>query len=208
MIDDECAERIHACFLDTAAEFSEPLRTALEGVGPPGFPDRGDVPLAQFLARAVVGQQLSTKAARSIWARVESAAAGEGVAVLALLDEDRYELLRACGISRNKIRALAALGSARREGLLDGETLAAMDHESRSQLLREIRGVGQWTCDMASIFWCRSQDVWPETDLAVRNTFVRLIGRRRKPAKAAARFSPRRSWLALYMWKVADARPD
>jgi len=199
---------VHAWFLDTAADIAEPLRAALERVGPAAMPERREVPLAQFLARAVVGQQLSTTAARAIWSRLEAAAAEHGCALPAFCDPERAEILRACGLSRGKIRTLAHLREAEREGTLDGTALGAMTHAERAAELCRIWGVGQWTVDMASIFWCRSPDVWPETDLAVRNTFVGLIGRRRKPSKAAARFAPHRSRLALYMWKVADARPD
>ncbi len=61
---------------------------------------------------------------------------------------------------------------------------------------------------MTALFYCGCQDVWPEQDVTVQKTFRALIGRRRKPAKWAARFAPHRSWLALYMWALVDAAPD
>lgn len=201
------AGAVHGRFLAIAGEVSAPLAEALAAVGPAPFPDRGDVPLGFFLARAVVGQQLSTKAARSIWARLEAAASEAGGRIPDFCDPGRHETLRACGLSRNKIRALAHIRAAEREGRLDGESLRVLDHEERSRALRAIWGVGQWTADMASIFHYRSPDVWPETDAAVQRTFARLIGRRRKPARWAARFAPQRSWLALYMWRITDAVP-
>lgn len=205
---DDDADAVHERFLGIAEAVSEPLAHALAAVGPAPFPDRGDVPLAHFLARAVVGQQLSTQAARSIWARVEAAASAAGGRIPEFLDADCYETLRACGLSRNKIRTLAHIREAAREGRLDGAALRALDHEERSRALCAIWGVGRWTADMASIFHCRSPDVWPETDVAVQRTFARLIGRRRRPAKWAARFAPHRSWLALYMWRITDAVPE
>jgi len=208
MSDEANAAELHARFLESAADLSTPLHEALERAGPAHMPERRKVPLAHFLARAVVGQQLSTQAARSIWGRVEAAAAASDARIPSFFEDSRADTLRACGISRNKIRTLANLREAEQEGRLDGAVLGALTHEERSAELCRIWGVGQWTVDMASIFWCRSPDVWPETDLAVRNTFIGLIGRRRKPSKAAARFAPYRSYLALYMWKVADARPD
>lgn len=180
----------------------------MERVGPPEPRDRGDQPVARFLSRAVVGQQLSTRAAATIWSRVESMAAAEDLAVPGGFTDDRFDALRACGVSRGKARALLALGAAEAEGMLDGPALAALDHAERSRRLRAIHGVGQWTCDMVSIFHCGDADIWPETDVAVQRTFVNLIGPRRKPARAAARFAPQRSWLARYMWRIADADPD
>jgi DNA-3-methyladenine glycosylase II len=202
------ADKLHERFLEIAGGFSPDLQAAMDRVGVPEPRDRGDQPVARFLARAVVGQQLSTTAAGTIWSRVESMAAAEGIAVPGGFTEDRFEALRTCGVSRGKARALLAIRAAEREGWLDGAALAALDHAERSHRLRTIRGVGQWTCDMVSIFHCGDPDVWPETDVAVQRTFVNLIGRRRKPAKAAARFAPQRSWLARYMWRIADADPE
>lgn len=199
---------IHRRFVEIAAGVSAPLAEAIESVGPRSFPDRGDLPLGHFLARAIVGQQLSTKAARSIWARVEQAAADAGMPIPEFLAAERHEVLRGCGISRNKIRALGEIRAAHLDGRLDGERLRGLDHAAVTQELSSIWGVGQWTCDMAALFYCRCPDVWPQQDVTVQKTFSRLIGPRRKPSKWAARFAPHRSWLALYMWGLVDAVPD
>lgn len=199
---------IHRHFLDLADEVSTDLRDALEAVGPRQFPDRGDREPAVFLARAVVGQQLSTHVARVIWRRVEELAAAEGVGMPELFTEERQSALRSCGLSAGKARTLAGIGAAHLEGRLHGERLRTLDHAGITRELTALWGVGQWTSDMAAIFYCQCPDVWPEQDVAVRKTFSRLIGTRRKPSKWAARFAPYRSWLALYMWAVVDARPD
>jgi len=198
---------IHSRFLDIASGISAPLAEALEAVGPNSFPEQEDKGLGHFLSRAVIGQQLSTKAARSIWARVESAALSAGVGIPQYFDENRFEALRTCGASRNKIKALLSLHEAEREGLLCGQTLRRLDHDTRSQQLTAIWGVGQWTCDMASIFYCRCPDIWPEGDMAVQKTFGHLIGRR-KPAITALNFEPFRSFLALAMWNFVDRNPQ
>lgn len=201
-------DELHARFLDVAAGFAPDLHSAMKRVGPPEPRDRSDQPVGRFLARAVVGQQLSTRAAGTIWARVEAMADAHGIAIPADLDGGCFDPLRACGVSRGKARSLLAIQSAEAEGWLDGPALAALDHGERSRRLRAIHGVGQWTCDMVAIFHCGDADVWPETDVAVQRTFRGLIGRRRKPARAAARFAPYRSWLARYMWRITDADPD
>ena len=200
--------RAHARFVDTAAGLSAPLADALERVGPVALPDRGDAPLARFLARAVVGQQLSTKAARTIWERLEAAAAAAGRPLPAYAAEVDAPDLRACGLSRNKARALAELAAAEAAGTLDDARFRGAGHGTIAAELGAIRGVGPWTCDMAAIFWCRCADVWPAGDVAVQRTFRGLIGRRRSAERAAARFAPERSRLAVYMWRVADAAPD
>lgn len=201
-------DELHARFLGIADGLSPDLRAAMERVGPPEPRDRSDQPVAGFLARAVVGQQLSTRAAATIWSRVEAMGDGAGIAIPDDLTDEHFDALRACGVSRGKARALLAIRAAQAEGRLDAASLAGLDHAERSRCLRAIHGVGQWTCDMVSIFHCGDADVWPETDVAVQRTFTGLIGRRRKPAKAAARFSPQRSWLARYMWRITDTEPD
>lgn len=202
------ATAIHRRFVGLARDISPRLAAAIESTGPQTFPDRGDVPLGRFLARTIVGQQLSTRAARSIWSRVEAAAAVEGREIPELFAPEHHDTLRACGISRNKIRALAHIRAAHLDGRLAGERLRGLDHGAIAQELLALWGVGPWTCDMAALFYCGCQDVWPEQDVTVRKTFSELIGRRRKPAKWAARFAPHRSWLALYMWAFVDAAPE
>lgn len=202
------ADEVHRRFMEIAEAVSEPLVQAIETLGPREFPDRGSMPLAHFLARAVVGQQLSTRAARSIWSRVEQAATEAAMPLPELFAGEQYEVLRQCGISRNKIRALGEIRAAHLDGRLDGERLRRLDHAAITRELSSLWGVGQWTCDMAALFYCRCADVWPRQDVTVQKTFARLIGRRRKPDKWAARFAPHRSWLALYMWGLVDAVPD
>ena len=199
---------VHRRFLALAPAVSDRLAAAIEATGPRRFPDRGGMPPGRFLARTIVGQQLSTQAARSIWARLERAAVEAGQDIPELFAEDRHDLLRACGVSRNKIRALQQVRAAHLDGRLRGERLRGLDHAALSRELLTLWGVGQWTCDMAALFYCGCQDVWPEQDVTVQNTFRDLIGRRRKPAKWAAHFAPDRSWLALYMWARVDAVPD
>jgi DNA-3-methyladenine glycosylase II len=196
-------ESVHAFLVATAAALSPPLRDALARIGPLWFPNREDRGLAVHLARAIVGQQLSTKAARSIWARIEAAAALADQPLAVFLREQNGAALRACGVSSNKLKALLSIGAAAAEGRLDGTLVRAMDNRGRSAHLRQIWGIGQWTCDMASIFYCHDEDVWPAGDVSVQRTFARFIGPRQL-ADAAERFAPYRSILALHMWRLLD----
>lgn len=198
---------IYQRFIETAGELSPPLVEAIQSVGPVLFPKPKASSLAYFLSRAVVGQQLSTKAAGSIWGRVEEAASTVNSEIPDFFSQSAFEALRTCGVSGSKVKALQGIREAELAGRLCGKTLAKMDHVSRSAQLLELWGIGQWTCDMASIFFCHCPDVWPEGDITVQNTFSRLIGRR-KPARTAKYFSPHRSYLALAMWALADARPE
>ena len=76
-------------------------------------------------------------------------------------------------------------------------------------MLLDLRGIGQWTVDMAAMFYFGDTDVWPGGDLSVSRTFERLLTarQRRQQEKFIARFAPHRSYVALYMWRIASAMP-
>lgn len=194
---------LHTWFLDRAAPVSRDLARDLAAVGPVWFPDREDHGPAAFLARAVIGQQISAAAARNIWGRIESGAATQGLALRDFLAAAEEPALRGFGLSGNKAKAVLSIHAAEAAGEL--AALHGIDHAVRKAQLCRIWGVGPWTSDMLAIFYCRETDVWPEGDLAVQNTFRAYLGRR-KPAKAAALFAPYRSVLALYMWRIKNAQ--
>lgn len=197
---------MHHRFLDTAAGLSLELAEAMERVGPAPLPRRDETPFPDYLARAVAGQQLSVIAARSIWARVE--AAGAGAPLLEGFHAERVEALRACGLSNAKVKTLIAIADAVKDGRLDPDLLANMNANTRANELSTIWGVGQWTADMANMFWFGEEDVWPDGDVAARKTLERLTSPRRKTVRTAARFAPYRSHLAYYMWRIVDAKPE
>jgi DNA-3-methyladenine glycosylase II len=194
---------LHGWFQEKAATLSPRLARDMAAVGPVSFPDREDHGTAAFLARAVIGQQISAAAARGIWGRIEERASAQGQTVRALLASLGESELRACGLSGNKTKAILSIHAAAVAGALD--PVHGIDHADRTARLCKIWGIGPWTCDMLAIFYCREPDIWPEGDLAVQSTFRAYIGRR-KPAKAAALFAPYRTGLALYMWRIKTAQ--
>ena len=197
---------VHASFLNLANQISDRLVEAIDTLGPAQFPIRDDTPFPIYLARAVAGQQLSVKAARSIWARVE--AIHEGRPFDEAFGLDRAEALRACGLSGAKVKTLLAIAAAVRDGRLAEDELLALDPEARTARLTEVWGVGQWTADMANMFWFGEADIWPDGDVAARKALERLTSPRRKTVRTAKRFAPYRSYLALYMWRHVDAPPE
>ena len=170
------------------------------------MPERRRLGLTYFLGRAVVGRQLSTLAARSIWARVERAVRAHDSSIPEFFCEQNKKRLRECGISNAKVQALIAIRAAHEAGNLSVRRLRNMSHIERSAHLCEIWGVGQWTADMTSIFYFGDPDVWPEGDGGVHRAFCLLTGRRSKVshAKIAGAFAPYRLFLAQYMWRILD----
>lgn len=200
---------LHQDFLRAARRVSRPLAQVIDNIGPIGYQRRRTQDLGEYLARIIVGQQLSTLAAKSIWARVETAAA-EGSRVLDFCTAANTNTLRACGLSQNKARALVELRLADIDGALNGAELARLTDSERNAALTQLRGIGPWSADMVSLFFFRDTDIWPLGDLAVRKTFERFVaGHARYDVLSGAKlFAPYRSFLALYMWRIANNGPD
>ncbi|MEH3117284.1 MAG: DNA-3-methyladenine glycosylase 2 family protein [Methylorubrum populi] len=193
---------IHDRLLRTAATISKPLHAAIAAVGFIEIAPPLHASVAERLFVEVVNQQLSTKAAFSIWSRIEAAAAARVVAPRDLFVPGHEAVLRGCGVSANKVRALHAIRDAEASGLL-GPELARMPHAERSAVLCRIRGVGPWTADMAGIFHFLDPDIWPAGDVAAVGVLRRLTDIE-DTITVAARFAPYRSILARYMWRSRD----
>ena len=194
--------RVYRILLERARRISVPLTEAIRNVGPVSSRRVNHPSLGHFLARAIIGQQLSARAARSIWNRVTTAARNAQLEVPAFAESD-VDAIRLCGVSMNKIRALQSVRVAQRTGTLRETQREGLNPQDRVATLLRIHGIGPWTCDMALIFYFKLPNIWPEGDAAVQRTFSGLIGRR-NPKLTASKFSPYRSSLALVMWHVAD----
>ncbi len=166
------------------------------------------------LLEAIVYQQLTGKAAATIFRRLCGLFDGGGVPRPRALAAAPIERLREAGLSQAKARAvqdLAEKALARR--IPSRARLAAMTDEEIVARLTEVRGVGRWTVEMLLIFTLGRPDVLPVHDYGVRKGFARAFGKRQLPApKALARhgerWRPYRSVAAWYLWRVLDGPAD
>ncbi|MCW8846121.1 MAG: DNA-3-methyladenine glycosylase 2 family protein [Gammaproteobacteria bacterium] len=200
---------VHRTMLRRAAKCLPSLRQAMVQVGPTTLSIRSDMPLSLYLCRSVVGQQLSGKAARTIWGRVETHVDAKGSSLVEVIRQDGNGWLRACGVSRSKSRAIASIFEAEDAGLLEAAVLARMDHASRSAQVSQVWGVGQWTCDMLSMFYFADPDIWPRADTStnkVLTSFMQQEQMKGEAWEAAELFKPYRTYLAMYLWRIADIR--
>ena len=162
---------------------------------------QGD-PLAS-LARAIVFQQLATRAAAAIHGRFVTAIGGT-VTAEAILATD-IPTLRAAGLSNAKTIALLDLAAKVADGTVPLDGIAALDDDEIVARLTTVRGIGRWTAEMFLLFELQRPDVWPVDDLGVRHGW-RLIHEQselRKPRDLQAdgeRFRPYRSVVALFCW--------
>ena len=164
-------------------------------------------PTFEALARSIVFQQLSTKAARTIYARLEEAAGGK------LTPEAIQNLsvgeLRRCGLSKQKTGYIRDLAEHAISGKVDFAKLPALSDEEVVIALTDIKGVGVWTAHMFLIFALRRPNVLPVGDLGVRTAIQRLYRKRKLPTpaqieKLAESWHPYCSYAAWYLWRSLE----
>ena len=196
------SDAIHQHLLEIAPTISDALSKAISTNGPLTLPPAPHVPFAAQLCRTVAGQQLSTKAAQSIWNRVLESAGN--APLLDYVAAAQPDTLRRCGLSDAKVKTIIGVAQAAQRGQLDAADLSQMDSTQRAKQLTALWGIGQWTADMMGIFYFADADIWPDGDVTARNTLEKLTSKRRKREKTAAHFAPYRSYLALHMWRYVD----
>ncbi len=161
----------------------------------------------EALARAITHQQLSGRAASTIWGRVAQSVGtpSDPAAFLAA----SHDQLRAAGLSNAKARSLHDLAAHVQDGRLDLRSTARMADEDVVAALVEVRGIGEWSAQMFLISCLGRTDVWPTGDVGVRNGWAQVSGTDTctGPAELAPvgdPFRPYRSVLAWWCWQEVD----
>jgi DNA-3-methyladenine glycosylase II len=161
------------------------------------------------LARSILYQQLSGKAAATIVGRVETAVGARKLtpAAFARIDDPT---LRACGVSGNKALALRDLSLRASQGEVpSARQLLSLHHDEIIERLTAVRGIGRWTVEMMLMFRLGRPDILPVDDLGVRKGAQLLdkLDAMPKPKELAARgeqWGPYRTLAGLYLWRIAD----
>jgi DNA-3-methyladenine glycosylase II len=181
------------------------MRAAHKRVGVPQWRTReaGYAGLANIIAY----QQLSTKAAATIWGRVETLLGRiTPQSVLAASEAD----LRACGLSRPKISHIRSIAEAVIDGRLNFRRLArSSDDDARAELVA-VKGIGPWTADIYLMFVLGRHDVFPHADIGLSEAYRMLSGERkrhppRKFLRTGERWRPWRGVAAVMLWSYINA---
>lgn len=207
---------------------ADPVMAAvIDGAGP--FAMREDATADPFkaLVRSIVFQQLSGKAAGTIFGRfvaialgadpeevrARSGAAGTGEGfpspadVLALPDE----AMRAAGLSRQKMASVRSLAEHFATGDLGSQAFATLDDDAVKARLVEVRGIGPWTAEMFLIFHLQRADILPVNDAGINRAIMRQYGLEALPKPAdvlriGAPWRPHASVACWYLWRSEDTR--
>ena len=161
------------------------------------------------LARAIVGQQISVRAADSVWNQLE-----ERLTELTPPEvmRRRHTTLCRCGLSQQKARYLRAIASFFIRENVDADYWRRHSHEVLRERLLAIPGIGPWTFEMFAIFYLHHPDVLPLSDLGLINAISRLYnhGRpmsRRRLRALGERWSPWCTVATWYLWRSIDSEP-
>ena len=154
------------------------------------------------LLRTIIGQQVSTKAAESVWRKLEG--------IVGSLDDPGNiarasdEQLREAGLSRQKASYARSLAEEVTSGRLDLDNLPADDEEAVAALVR-VKGIGRWSAEVYLLFAEGRPDIWPAGDLAVQIEIGRILGHETRPSEQLTRelaesWRPHRGAAAIFAW--------
>jgi len=184
----QAIERIGSCRLNQAAQ-------------------QGD--LFSVLSRAIIHQQISTKAAAAIYNRFLLLYAHQPFPTAQDILNTPDEILRQAGLSRPKVTYLKDLAQKVIDGLPTLVELDTMDDEAIVQTLTQVKGIGRWTVQMLLIFRLQRQDVLPVDDLGIRAGIRKIYGLQELPnrqttASLGQKWQPYRSIASWYLWRSLE----
>jgi DNA-3-methyladenine glycosylase II len=166
------------------------------------------------LARAIVGQQISVKAAQTIWERLLKACGADERGTLdpGRVQRKRVATLRACGLSLNKAEYIRDLARHFTSARLDPGTWPALDDEALIEALVDVKGIGRWTAEMFLMFHEMRANVLPVADIGLQKAVALHYLDGRRPTLAELRaiaetWQPYRSVATWYLWRSLDPIP-
>jgi DNA-3-methyladenine glycosylase II len=191
------------------------LAGVIDRVGPLGAARAGrPEPTDHYgaLVRSIVGQQLSTKAARAIYGRLLEHFGGRPPTPQEVLDADPETMRAAAGLSRAKVGFLRSLAEHVLDGRLELERLGALPDERVISELVAVKGIGEWSAHMFLMFHLERPDVVAVGDLGIRRAVERAYGLDGLPGAAqleeiAEAWRPHRTLACRYLWRSLDNEP-
>jgi DNA-3-methyladenine glycosylase II len=161
------------------------------------------------LCSSIISQQLSSKAADTIQARVMVGIGAARQITPLLLAAATHDQLRTYGLSNAKAKWLKALADAADAGTLDFRALQKLDDEAAIELLDALPGIGRWTAEMFLMFALNRMDLFAMDDVGLRRGVAMLYNKGRpvsdtRTLKIVKKWAPYRTVASWYLWRVAD----
>jgi DNA-3-methyladenine glycosylase II len=184
------------------------LAAIIDRVGPYRLEPRTEGTHFDYVVRCIVGQQLSGKAAATIYQRVRDLYGG-GLPTPQQLIETPDAKLRAAGLSGRKVEYVKELAVRTADGSIAILGIHEMTDDEVMETLLSVRGIGRWTAQMVLMFRLGRPDVLPELDLGVQKAVQRLHRMRKLPTpqklqKIGKKWAPYRTIAAWYLWRSLE----
>lgn len=159
----------------------------------------------ECLAQTVVEQQVSYKAAKSIWKKVKASAASKGFDLIDYFDEKNKSSLRNDGLSQNKIKSIMGAKKAINDGLISLEKLEQLSYDDYKKLIKSLWGFGDWSAEMIAIFYLGRTNIWSDGDLMLSKGINEIcLDTETSPQQLIDMVDPFQSYLALHIWRHKD----
>ena len=188
------------------------LGAAIKAIGPCGMAERQRKDHLSALVGAIVSQQLSTKAAATIFGRLVALFPDQHISDAAAIAAQSDPQLRAVGLSGQKVSYLRDLSARILDGRLNLDELDTLPDEAVIERLVAVKGFGRWTAEMFLMFRLHRPDVLPAGDLGIVNAIQRLYKLRKRPdakriLKMGEVWRPYRSVASWYLWQTLRNTP-
>lgn len=188
--------------------FKDPVLQQLENMYPAPYFEDHSRDLMQYMIKSVISQQLSVKAADTIYKRFTNLF-DQGfpqAEQLLALDDDT---IRQAGLSFAKISYVKSIANAFISDLIDAEKISQQSDAEVIAALTQVKGIGRWTAEMVLIFALQRPDVFSIDDLGIRNAITKLYGivDRKEMIDLSEQWKPNRSAACWYLWRSLENTP-
>jgi len=167
--------------------------------------EREEISFFDFLVKTIISQQISSKAANSIWNRVLCMSKSNNIKINKLFEQKNCEkILNEIGISTRKFSYLKNIYDELLSGGLKEKGLKNLEFNKFRKIVKSYKGIGDWTCHMISIFYFGHTNIWPKSDLVIKKFINEINDAIPEPIDLEREFSPYLSVLAIHIWKHYD----
>ena len=198
-------QKIHNHLLQLSAAHCKPLASIIKANGPINIEIPTDIELFDCLAQTVVEQQLSYKAAKSIWNKIKTSSEERNIKLIDYFDTKYIADIRKDGLSENKIKAILGAKEAVNGGEITLKGLSEMNDIEFKASITGLWGFGDWSAEMIAIFYLGRTNVWSEKDLILNKGINQICEQcELTPHELLEIVDPYQSYLALHIWRYKD----
>ena len=199
-------DKIHNHLLKISAKHCKPLAAIIKANGVINIEIPTDIELFDCLAQTVVEQQLSYKAAKSIWNKIKTSSEERKINLIDYFDTKYIAHIRKDGLSENKIKAILGAKEAVNGGEITLKGLSEMNDIEFKASITGLWGFGDWSAEMIAIFYLGRTNIWSEKDLILNKGINHICDEcELTPNELLEIIDPYQSYLALHIWRSKDS---